>query len=88
MPGPHGVITIGFSFQRTYQCEVESCELALAIIASEELAAIWVETAEEVPDSNRVAGSFEPAEGVKEVLVDPENSADKKVRVSTALSSK
>jgi hypothetical protein len=39
-------------------------------------------------DSNRAAGSFEPAEGTKEVLIDPENCADKKVRIGTALSSK
>ena len=25
MPGPCGVITIGTSFQRTYECEVECC---------------------------------------------------------------
>jgi hypothetical protein len=34
MPGPHGVITIGSSFQRAYQCEVESYELTSAVIAS------------------------------------------------------
>ena len=26
MPGPYGVITIGTSFQRAYECEVECCE--------------------------------------------------------------
>ncbi|XP_025791672.1 uncharacterized protein LOC112872850 [Panicum hallii] len=88
MPGPCGVITIGSSFQHAYQCEVESCKLTSAVIATEELAAIREETAEGALDSNRAAGSFEPAEGVKEVLVDPENSTDKKVRVGTTLSPK
>ena len=36
----------------------------------------------------RVDGSFEPAKNIKEVLVDPDNSADKTVRIGTALSPK
>ena len=43
MPGPHGVITIGTSFQ----CEVECCGHATAIIASRELAVLKEEVAEE-----------------------------------------
>jgi hypothetical protein len=65
MLGSHGVITIVSSFQRAYQCEVESCELASTVIASEELTVILEETAKEVPDSNRNSRSFEPAEGIK-----------------------
>jgi hypothetical protein len=79
MPSPHEVIIVDSSFQRAYQCEVESCELASVVIASEELAAIRENTTEEAPDSNWIARSFEPAEGVKEVLIDPQNSVDKKV---------
>ena len=37
MPGPHGVITIGTSFQRAYECEVECCGHAAAVVASKEL---------------------------------------------------
>ena len=40
MLGPHGVITVGTSFQRAYECEVECCEYTTAIVASEELATI------------------------------------------------
>ena len=40
MLGPCGVITIGTSFQRAYECEVECCEHAAVIVASKELAAI------------------------------------------------
>jgi hypothetical protein len=58
---------------------VESCELTSAVIASEELAAIREETAEEAPNSNRASRSFEPAKGMKEVLINTENSVDKKV---------
>ncbi|XP_066385522.1 uncharacterized protein [Miscanthus floridulus] len=88
MSGPRGVITVGTSFQRAYECEVESYELTSATLASEELAAIGKDIAEGVPDVKRAAGSFEPAENVKEVLVDPDNSADKTVRIGTTLSPK
>ena len=50
MLGPCGVITIGTSFQRAYDCEVECCEHAMAIVASKELAAIREEVVKEAPD--------------------------------------
>jgi hypothetical protein len=88
MPGPCGVITVDTSFQRAYECEVECCELALVIITSEELAVIREETAEETPDSKRSVGSFEPIEGTKEVLIDPNSSKSKVVRIGSSLSAK
>ena len=88
MPGPCGVITIGTSFQRAYKCEVESCELASTTLAFEELAAIRKDIAEGAPNVEWAAGSFEPMENIKEVLVDLNNSADKMVRIGTALSPK
>ena len=69
MSGLGGVITIGTSFQRAYECEVKCCDHATAIIASEELVAIRKEVTEEVPDPKRSTGSFELAEGSKEVLI-------------------
>ena len=36
----------------------------------------------------QAAESFEPTESIKEVLVDPNNSTDKMVRIGTALSPK
>ena len=88
MSGPCGVITIGTSFQHAYECEVECCEHATTIVASKELAAIRKEVTEEAPDPKRSAGSFEPIEGAKEVLIDPSGSEGKVVRISTTLSSK
>ena len=70
IPGPCRVITIGTSFQRAYECEVECCDHAAAIVASKELAAIKKEVTEEAPDSKWSARSFEPVEGAKEVLID------------------
>jgi len=75
IPGPRGVITVGSSFQCAYQCEEDSCELASAVVASEELAHIRVETVEDSPDSNRKVGSFVPDEGVKEIPLDPRGQA-------------
>ena len=88
MPGTGGVITIGTSFQRAYECEVECCDHAATIIASRELMAIRKEVAEEAPDPKRSTRSFELVEGSKEVLVDPESTEGKTVRIGTTLSSK
>ena len=40
MSGPHRVITVGTSFQRAYECEVECCGHATATVASKELVAL------------------------------------------------
>jgi len=88
MSGPDGVITVGTSFQHAYECEVEYCDHATAIVASRELATIRKEVTEEAPDPKRSTGSFEPAEGSKEVLIDPGSPKSKVVRVGTTLSSK
>ena len=86
--GPGGVITVGISLQHAYECEVECCDYAAAIIAFGELAAIKKEVTEEAPDPKKSNGSFEPAEGSKEVLIDPGSPNVKVVHIGTALSSK
>ncbi|XP_066341640.1 uncharacterized protein [Miscanthus floridulus] len=88
IPGLGGVITIGTSFQRAYECEVECCDHAAAIVASGELAAIKKKVTEEAPDPKKSTRSFEPAEGSKEVLIDPSSPDSKVVRIGTTLSSK
>ena len=88
MLGLHGVITVDTSFQHAYECEVECCEHALAIIASEELTVIKEGTAEEAHNSKWLVRSFEPAEGIKEVLIDPSSFEGKVVCIGTTLSSK
>ncbi|XP_066365464.1 uncharacterized protein [Miscanthus floridulus] len=85
--GPHGVITIGTSFQRTYECEVECCEHVAAIVASKELATIREVVIEEAPDLKQSGRSFKPIEGTKEVLIDPSDPKGKVVRIGTTLSS-
>ena len=49
MSGPCGVITIDTSFQPPYECEVECCEDAMAIVVSKELVAIREQIVEERP---------------------------------------
>ena len=88
MLGPHGVITIGTSFQRAYEWKVECCEHGSTIIASEELAVIKEGTTEEAPDSKRSTGSSEPTEDVNEVLIEPSSSKGKVVHIGTTVSSK
>ena len=87
MLGPSGVITIGTSFQRAYECEVECCDHVAAIVASRELVALRQEVTEEAADPKWSTRSFEPAEGSKEVLIDPGSTEGKTVRIGTALSS-
>ncbi|XP_066333722.1 uncharacterized protein [Miscanthus floridulus] len=88
MPSPGRVIIVGTSFQHTYECEVKCYDHAVAIIVSGELVAIRKEVTEEAPDPKRLTGSFEPAEGSKEVLIDPNSPEGKVVRIGTTLSSK
>ena len=60
----------------------------MAIVASQELAAIREEIIEEMPKPKRSTRSFEPVEGAKEVFIDPSGSMGKVVRIGTMLSSK
>ena len=77
MSGPRGVITIDTSFQRAYECEVECCDHTSAAVV-----------AEKTPDAKTTTVSFKPAEGSKEVHVEPSSSEAKRVRIGTSLSSK
>jgi hypothetical protein len=88
MPRTNGVITVGSTFQHAYECDVECCKYAAAIIESETLTADLDARAVEVPDPKRSTSSFEPTEQVKEVPLDPSSSDGRTVRVSAALSPK
>ena len=81
MTGPGGVITIGTSFQRAYECEVECYDHAAVIIASTELVALRKEVTKEAPDPKRSTRSFKLVEGSKEVLIDPSSPEGKVVRI-------
>ena len=87
MSGLHGVITVGTSFQRAYECEVKCCDHATTIVTSEEVTDIRKEVIEEATDPKRSTGSFELVEGSKEVLIDPGSTEGKMLRIGTTLSS-
>ena len=59
-----------------------------AIVASEELTALKEGVSKETPNAKKSTGSFESAEGSKEVLIDPSSSEGKTVHIGTTLSSK
>ncbi|XP_039821481.1 uncharacterized protein LOC120683472 [Panicum virgatum] len=89
MPGPKGIITIGSSFEHAYECDVECVERAEAQAEDEALAATLDKMASEALDStHRHAGSFEPAEGIKKVPLDPSHSDDKALQISATLDNK
>jgi hypothetical protein len=67
---------------------VECCELGATTVTFEVLVVIREETTKEVPDSKRSTKSFEPIEGIKEVLIDPSSPEGKVVCISTSLSPK
>jgi hypothetical protein len=88
MLGPNGVITIRTTYQYTYECNIECCEYAKAIIKSKVLAVDLETCLREAPDPKQSTSSFEPIKGVKEVPLDPSNSDSKTARVGTVLDSK
>ena len=89
MLGLKGVITVGPSFEHAYECNVECVERAEAQAEDEAFAATLDKMASEAMDyTHRHTGSFEPAEGIKTVPLDPSHPDGKALRVSTTLDSK
>ena len=89
IPGPKGVITVGYSFEHAYECDVECVEHAEAQAEDEALAATLNKMASEALGSMHwPAGSFEPAEGIKKVPLNPNHPNDKALLVSATLDSK
>ena len=89
MPGLKGFITVGPPFEHAYECDIECVKRAEAQAEDEALAAILDKMASEALDSmHRHAGSFEPAEGIKTVPLDPSHPDDKALKISATLDSK
>jgi hypothetical protein len=88
MPSPNGVITVGPSYKHAYECDVECVEHGEAVLESATLAADLDGLANEIPDPKCHAGSFEPAEDVKLVPLDPADPKGKALNVSATLDSK
>jgi len=88
MPGPKGVITVSSSFEHAYKCDVECVEHGEAVENSTKLVAKLEALAAEAPEPKRHAGNFEPAEGTKKILLDPDNSDGKVLTISADLDPK
>jgi hypothetical protein len=88
MPGPNGVITVGPSYEHAYECDVECVEHGEAVLESVTLAADLDGLANEIPNTKRHAGSFEPAEDVKPVPLDPADPKGKALSISATLDPK
>ena len=88
MLGPNGVITVESTYEHAYDCDIECIEYAEAIMEAEALIVNLNQLGSEVPDSKRRAGTFEPAETVKLVPVDPNCSNGRMLKVSATLDGK
>jgi hypothetical protein len=86
IPGPKGMITIGPTYQRAYECDAECFQFAEATIRSERLHAEPRSEDQDVPESSKCAAcSFEPTKDVKDAVVSDDGRT---LRIRTALDPK
>jgi hypothetical protein len=86
IPGPKGIITVGPTYQRAYECNVECFQFAEATIRFERFHVEPRSEDQDVPESSkRAACSFEPAKDVKDVVV---SNDGRTLRIRTALDPK
>ena len=89
MPGLKVVIIVGPSFEHANECDVECIERAEALAEDEALATDLEKMANQAIDTkHQNAGSFGPAEGVKELPLDPNCPDGKALKISATLDSK
>jgi hypothetical protein len=82
IPGPKGIITVGPTYQRSFECDVECFQFAEATIRSERLRAEPRFEDQDVPESSC---SFEPTKDVKNAVVSDDGRT---LRIGMALNSK
>jgi hypothetical protein len=88
MLGPADIITVDPTYRHSYECDVECVEYAETLVESEALIVDLKNLADEVPDTKRHAGSFEPAEATKIIPLDPSDSNEKTLQISSKLDPK
>ncbi|XP_066347984.1 uncharacterized protein [Miscanthus floridulus] len=88
MPGPNGIITVSSMYKHVYDCDVECIEYAVAIMEAETLIADLGQFGSEVPDAKWRVGTFEPAEAVKLIPVNPTIPNSRGLKISATLDSK
>jgi hypothetical protein len=86
IPGPRGIITVGPTYQRAYECDAECFQFAETMVRSARLHAGPRSEDQDIPESSkRAACSFEPAKDVKNTIVSDDGC---KLRIGTALDPK
>ncbi|XP_066358113.1 uncharacterized protein [Miscanthus floridulus] len=85
MPGPNGVITIECTYEHAYDWDVECIEYAEALVEAETLIIDLDQLSSQLPKPKHQARTFEPAEAVKLVPVDPAYPDDRALRISATL---
>jgi hypothetical protein len=86
IPSPKGIITVGATYQRAYECDAECFQFTEAINRPERLHAEPRSEDQDVPKSSkRAAYSFEPAKDVKDAVVSNDGCT---LRIGTTLDPK
>ena len=85
MSGPNGVITIESMYEHAYDCDIECIEYAEALVEAETLIVDLDRLGSQLPKPKRRARTFEPAEAIKLVPVDPACPDDRALRISATL---
>jgi hypothetical protein len=81
--GPRGIITVGRTYQRAYECDTECFQFTEATVWSARLHAGSHSEDQDIPESSkRAACSFEPAKDVKDAVVSDDG---RKLRIRTML---
>jgi hypothetical protein len=88
MSGPRGVITIGPTYRHAYECDIECVEYAEALVEFVALILDLENLVNKVPDPKSHAGSFELIESVKDIPLDPSDSDNNTLKVSSELDPK
>jgi hypothetical protein len=83
---PKGIITVGPTYQRAYECDAECFQFAEATTRSVRLHAEPRFKDQDVPESSkRAACSFEPAKDVKDAIISDDSRT---LRIGTVLDPK
>jgi hypothetical protein len=86
IPRPRGIITVGPTYQRAYECDAECFQFTEATTWSQRLHAEPRSEDRDVPESSKRADcSFEPTKDVKYAVVSDD---DRKLRIGTTLDPK
>jgi hypothetical protein len=86
IPDPKGIIIVGPTYQRAYECDIECFQFAEEIIRSERLCAEPRSEDQDVPESSkRATCSLEPVKDVKDAVVCDDGRT---LRIGTALEPK